>query len=233
MNSNLVDDKMEPINVYDKVLEAKNLCKKFKVGTSQVIALENTNISLFLGESMAVVGPSGSGKSTLLHILGGLDIPDSGEVFINGKLLNNQTDLERTSIRNEKIGFIYQFHHLLPEFSAIENVAMPLIIRRMKYSKACSKAKVLLSDMGLKDRLGHFPSMLSGGEKQRVAIARALITNPCLVLADEPTGNLDIENASYVFNLLLERVKISKAALVVVTHDLKLAEKCNSLITIY
>tara|TARA_S200000501_G_C20797418_1_gene732429 strand:- start:567 stop:1238 length:672 start_codon:yes stop_codon:yes gene_type:complete len=215
-----------------KIIEANNLGKRFTVGQNEVIALENVNIFLHLGESMAVVGPSGSGKSTLLHILGGLDFPNLGQVFIDGRLINDQSDVERTITRNKKIGFIYQFHHLLPEFTAVENVAMPLIIRRLGYKKACQKATTILKQIGLQDRLSHFPSMLSGGEKQRVAIARALVTNPCLVLADEPTGNLDTDNAADVFGLLMERVKISNAALVVVTHDLKLAKKCDKIISL-
>ena len=216
----------------NKIIDAKNISKKFRVGQAEVIALQKINLSLNLGDSLAVVGPSGSGKSTLLHILGGLDIPDSGEVFIDGQIVNNESDHLRTSIRNKKIGFIYQFHHLLPEFSAVENVAMPLIIRRVSYPKACKSAKFILSQIGLEKRLNHYPSMLSGGERQRVAIARALITDPCLVLADEPTGNLDTDNAIEVFNILVQRVNLTNAALIVVTHDLKLARKCKNVISL-
>ncbi len=216
----------------NKIIEAKNISKKFKVGQIEVIAIQNINLSLKLGESLAVVGPSGSGKSTLLHILGGLDIPDSGEVSVDGRLVNNQSEYARTIIRNKKIGFIYQFHHLLPEFNALENVAMPLIVRRVNYSQACKSARLILNQIGLENRATHYPSMLSGGERQRVAIARALITNPCLVLADEPTGNLDADNATDVFNILVERVRFSDAALIVVTHDLKLARKCDSVISL-
>lgn len=223
------EDRLEHEVELKKILVAENLSKKFTVGQVQVVALEKTNISLNLGESMAVVGPSGSGKSTLLHILGGLDIPDCGNVFVDGISINNQNDYVRTGIRNKKIGFVYQFHHLLTEFTAVENVAMPLIIRRLKYKKACKEAASILEQMGLKSRLNHYPSMLSGGERQRVAIARALITNPCLVLADEPTGNLDTDNAAEVFNLLVDRVRTSHAALIVVTHDLKLAKKCDKI----
>ena len=232
MNENSSERKDVLRHSSGKIIEANNISKKFKVGRDQVIALQKTNLSLKIGESLAVVGPSGSGKSTLLHILGGLEMSDSGEIYIDGELVNDESDYLRTIIRNEKIGFVYQFHHLLPEFSAVENVAMPLIIRRVKYSQALKSAKLILSQIGLKDRLSHYPSMLSGGERQRVAIARALITNPCLVLADEPTGNLDSANATDIFNLLLERVKLLDAALIVVTHDSKLARECDQVISL-
>ena len=232
MNENSSERKDVLRHSSGKIIEANNISKKFKVGRDQVIALQKTNLSLKIGESLAVVGPSGSGKSTLLHILGGLEMSDSGEIYIDGELVNDESDYLRTIIRNEKIGFVYQFHHLLPEFSALENVAMPLIIRRVKYSQALKSAKLILSQIGLKDRLSHYPSMLSGGERQRVAIARALITNPCLVLADEPTGNLDSANATDIFNLLLERVKLLDAALIVVTHDSKLARECDQVISL-
>ena len=232
MNENLSERKDVLRHSSGKIIEANNISKKFKVGRDQVIALQKTNLSLKLGESLAVVGPSGSGKSTLLHILGGLEMSDSGEIHIDGELVNDESDYLRTIIRNKKIGFVYQFHHLLPEFSAVENVAMPLIIRRVKYSQALKSAKLILSQIGLKNRLNHYPPMLSGGERQRVAIARALITNPCLVLADEPTGNLDSANATDIFNLLLERVKLLDAALIVVTHDSKLARECDQVISL-
>ena len=232
MNENLSERKDVLRHSSGKIIEANNISKKFKVGRDQVIALQKTNLSLKLGESLAVVGPSGSGKSTLLHILGGLEMSDSGEIHIDGELVNDESDYLRTIIRNKKIGFVYQFHHLLPEFSAVENVAMPLIIRRVKYSQALDSAKLILSQIGLKNRLNHYPPMLSGGERQRVAIARALITNPCLVLADEPTGNLDSANATDIFNLLLERVKLLDAALIVVTHDSKLARECDQVISL-
>ena len=232
MNENSSERKDVLRHSSGKIIEANNISKKFKVGQDQVIALQKTNLSLKLGESLAVVGPSGSGKSTLLHILGGLEMSDSGEIHIDGELVNDESDYLRTIIRNKKIGFVYQFHHLLPEFSAVENVAMPLIIRRVKYSQALKSAKLILSQIGLKNRLNHYPPMLSGGERQRVAIARALITNPCLVLADEPTGNLDSANATDIFNLLLERVKLLDAALIVVTHDSKLARECDQVISL-
>ena len=232
MNENSSERKDVLRHSSGKIIEANNISKKFKVGRDQVIALQKTNLSLKLGESLAVVGPSGSGKSTLLHILGGLEMSDSGEIYIDGELVNDESDYLRTIIRNEKIGFVYQFHHLLPEFSAVEDVAMPLTIRRVKYSQALKSAKLILSQIGLKNRLNHYPSMLSGGERQRVAIARALITNPCIVLADEPTGNLDSANATDIFNLLLDRVKLLDAALIVVTHDSKLARECDQVISL-
>ena len=160
-------------------------------------------------------------------MLGGLDVPDEGEIKIDGKLINNQTDKDRTKFRNHKIGFVYQFHHLLPEFSIVENVAMPLIIRRIKYKDACEKAREVLKKMGLESRFNHYPSMLSGGERQRTAIARSLVTEPCIVLADEPTGNLDRENAMNVFKMLMQRVEESNASMIIVTHDFSLANKCD------
>ena len=220
------------LNLSKEVIIAKNLSKKYRVGDVEIAALENVNISLNFGETMALVGPSGSGKSTLLHLLGGLDLPDSGSVTIDGQPVNDRKDSARTNIRNKKIGFIYQFHHLLPEFNALENVAMPLIVRRINYYLACQKAEKILEKVGLSQRRNHYPYMLSGGERQRVAIARSLITDPCLVLADEPTGNLDLDNANEVFGVLLERVKTSKAALIVVTHDSKLAKKCDKIISL-
>ena len=215
-----------------KIIEASNLTKKFKVGQDELVVINNLTISLHLGDSLSIVGPSGSGKSTLLHLLGGLDVPDQGEIKIDGKLINNQSDKDRTKFRNQKIGFVYQFHHLLPEFSVVENVAMPLIIRRYKYKDACAKARVILKKMGLENRYNYYPSMLSGGERQRTAIARSLVTDPCIVLADEPTGNLDKENAMNVFKMLMQRVGESDASLIIVTHDFSLASKCDNSINL-
>ncbi len=215
-----------------KIIEASNLTKKFKVGQDELVVINNLTISLHLGDSLSIVGPSGSGKSTLLHLLGGLDVPDQGEIKIDGKLINNQPDKDRTKFRNQKIGFVYQFHHLLPEFSVVENVAMPLIIRRYKYKDACAKARVILKKMGLENRYNYYPSMLSGGERQRTAIARSLVTDPCIVLADEPTGNLDKENAMNVFKMLMQRVGESDASLIIVTHDFSLASKCDNSINL-
>ena len=214
------------------VIECKNIRKIYTEGPQDVEVLKGVSLQIEAGEQVAIVGSSGSGKTTLLNMLGGLDLPSSGQVLVAGKNLATVNETVRGQLRNKYLGFVYQFHHLLNEFTAAENVAMPLIIRRLGYKKACQKATTILKQIGLQDRLSHFPSMLSGGEKQRVAIARALVTNPCLVLADEPTGNLDTDNAADVFGLLMERVKISNAALVVVTHDLKLAKKCDKIISL-
>jgi lipoprotein-releasing system ATP-binding protein len=196
-------------------------------GQGEVVALQGVDLTLSLGETMAVVGASGAGKSTLLHILGGLDFPTSGEVWFEGRTLVRMSDKERTTLRNERIGFVYQFHHLLPEFTAQENVAMPLVIRRMSWVSALEAAAQMLDKVGLSQRLSHTPAMLSGGERQRVAIARALVTQPHCLLADEPTGNLDRDTAARVFDVLIERVRESKCGLIVVTHDPLLAARCD------
>jgi len=196
-------------------------------GPGEVIALQGVDLTLSLGETMAVIGASGAGKSTLLHILGGLDFPTSGEVWFEGRSLTRMGDKERTILRNQRIGFVYQFHHLLPEFTAQENVAMPLVIRRVPKTLALEAAAQMLGQVGLSERLEHTPAMLSGGERQRVAIARALVTKPRCLLADEPTGNLDRDTAARVFDVLIERVQESKCGLIVVTHDPLLAARCD------
>jgi lipoprotein-releasing system ATP-binding protein len=184
------------------------------------------------GESLAVVGPSGVGKSTLLHLLGGLDRPTSGQVLIDGQDIFSMSDADRTRMRNRSVGFVYQFHHLLAECSALENVAMPLRIRRMGSAEAARRSAEMLAAVGLGHRLDHIPGKLSGGERQRVAIARALVTQPRIVLADEPTGNLDQDTAREVFDLFLAQTKTMQAALVVVTHDLGLADRCSRRFTL-
>ena len=209
------------------LLLARGLRKVYGDGEGEVIALSGVNLTLNSGETLAVVGASGAGKSTLLHVLGGLDQPSAGEVFFSGQSLYDLADSERTTLRNHAIGFVYQFHHLLPEFTALENVAMPLLIRRESPHQAKEKARRVLEQVGLGARLTHTPAMLSGGERQRVAIARALVTAPQCVLADEPTGNLDRATAARVFDLLLERVRNSRCGLVVVTHDPELAARCD------
>ena len=210
-----------------KLLEARGLTMVYGDGEGEVVALSQIDLHLHVGEVLAVVGASGAGKSTLLHILGGLDSPTAGQVLVNGRSLYAMSDEERTALRNEAFGFVYQFHHLLPEFTALENVAMPLWIRRVPEAVAGARAAEMLRRVGLDGRLTHTPGMLSGGERQRVAIARALVGEPQCVLADEPTGNLDRGTAAKVFDLLLERVRESTSGLVVVTHDLELAARCD------
>ena len=209
------------------VLQALNLARRFRDGPREVCPFSNLNLTLQAGESIAVVDPSGVGKSTLLHLLGGLDRPSEGRVLLNGRDVSRLSDAHRTRLRNEMIGFVYQFHHLLPECTALDNVAMPLRIRRLGQTLANQRAAQMLSLVGLSHRLDHIPAKLSGGERQRVAIARALVTSPQIVLADEPTGNLDHDTAQQVFSLLLQQTQSQCAALVVVTHDLGLAAQCS------
>ncbi|KAB8313340.1 lipoprotein-releasing ABC transporter ATP-binding protein LolD [Erwinia endophytica] len=209
------------------LLQCNNLCKRYQEGSVQTDVLRNVSFSVAPGEMMAIVGSSGSGKSTLMHLLGGLDTPTSGDVVFNGKSLNGMSSAAKAELRNRELGFIYQFHHLLPDFSALENVAMPLLIGKVAKVEAQAKALEMLSAVGLDKRAAHRPAELSGGERQRVAIARALVNNPRLVLADEPTGNLDARNADAIFDLLGELNVRQGTAFLVVTHDLHLAKRLN------
>lgn len=209
------------------LLQCKNLCKTYHEGKLNTDVLRDVTFAIEPGEMMAIVGSSGSGKSTLLHLLGGLDSPTSGEVIFQGKSLNSMSSSAKAELRNRKLGFIYQFHHLLPDFTALENVAMPLLIGKGKSAEVQDKAREMLAAVGLEHRSKHRPSELSGGERQRVAIARALVNNPSLVLADEPTGNLDQRNADSIFDLLGELNMRQGTAFLVVTHDLQLANRLS------
>jgi lipoprotein-releasing system ATP-binding protein len=214
------------------VLECRGVTRRFREGSSTLEVLSGVDLSIRPAERVAIVGASGSGKTTLLQILGGLDDPNDGEVFVDGRPMHGGSEISKGELRNRYIGFVYQFHHLLPEFTAEENVAMPLLIRRLPKGEALGQARVLLARVGLGERLTHKPGELSGGERQRAAVARALITRPRLVLADEPTGNLDAGNGEHVLGLMLELNEELRTSLVIVTHDLSIAKRMDRVLVL-
>lgn len=223
---------MTEIAMTESVLEAHDLKREFRQGPVTLTVLAGVQLVVRRAERLAIVGASGSGKTTLLQLIGGLDRPTSGRVVVAGRDIHAIEEAERGDLRNRAIGFVYQFHHLLPEFSALENVAMPLLVRRLRPAEARDRARDLLGRVGLAQRLSHRPHQLSGGERQRAAVARALVTEPALVLADEPTGNLDGANAEQVFELMLELNRERGTSLVVVTHDVRLAARMGRVVTL-
>lgn len=216
----------------EPVLECRNVVREFREGASTLQVLRGVNLAIMPAERVAIIGASGSGKTTLLQIMGGLDEPTQGGVLINGAAMHGTTEAAKSELRNRYVGFVYQFHHLLPEFTAEENVAMPLLIRREAKAVAFDEARKLLGRVGLGERLTHKPGELSGGERQRAAVARALITRPQLVLADEPTGNLDSGNGEHVLGLMLELNQELQTSLVIVTHDHSIAARMDRVLVL-
>ena len=221
---------MEQLSTAKPVLHCQALCKRYRQGDGELTILDNIELVVKKGEMLAIVGPSGAGKTTLLHMLGGLDLPSSGRVLINDRDIAALNDRDRSRLRNAELGFVYQFHQLLAEFSAVENAAMPLLVAGRKRREAMAEAASLLERVGLGSRLSHRPAQLSGGERQRVAIARALVNRPACVLLDEPTGNLDGDTAESVHALLAELNRESATSFLIVTHDLQLAQRMDRIL---
>ena len=221
---------MEQLSTAKPVLHCQALCKRYRQGDGELTILDNIELVVKKGEMLAIVGPSGAGKTTLLHMLGGLDLPSSGRVLINDRDIAALNDRDRSRLRNAELGFVYQFHHLLAEFSAVENAAMPLLVAGRKRREAMAEAASLLERVGLGSRLSHRPAQLSGGERQRVAIARALVNRPACVLLDEPAGNLDGDTAESVHALLAELNRESATSFLIVTHDLQLAQRMDRIL---
>ncbi|MCO6506157.1 MAG: lipoprotein-releasing ABC transporter ATP-binding protein LolD [Snodgrassella sp.] len=220
------------MNNYEYVIECEHVSKTYDDGHLQVSVLEDLHFNVRRGQSISIVGASGSGKSTLLHLLGGLDTPSGGTIRLMGQDITQLSQKAVGQLRNQYLGFVYQFHHLLPEFSALENVMMPLLIGRMSKAQAEEQAKAMLDKVGLNQRMAHRPSELSGGERQRAAIARAMVTHPACILADEPTGNLDRKNAGNVLDIMLDLQRELDTSLVVVTHDEELASRFDDVLTV-
>ncbi len=227
-----MNDSVAQVDADTPVLDCDRLARHYREGDSVLEVLKDVSLTIRRGERVAIVGASGAGKTTLLQLLGGLDTPTHGTVHIQGRDMSRLSDAERGQVRNRAVGFVYQFHHLLPEFTAVENVAMPLLVRRTPVAQAREEASELLRRVGLGERLTHKPSQLSGGERQRAAVARALITRPALVLADEPTGNLDGRTGDRVFDLMLELNREMGTSLVVVTHDTGIAGRMDRILSI-